>query len=281
MAPITSEASGAKEEMVSTILADDIEIQGTIKFKSSLLIKGVLQGVILSEGLLIVGPTAKVTAAITTKNLISHGEIQGDVDAGEQIVLKSTSVQNGNLNTVSIVVENGSVFNGACTMKREPMPRTTDKTVDPTAVATEEKVAETVDVKGESPETEKEKAGLLGKKQEDGDAGGQIVLPNIKGPDQNIGGPDSLTESVSPFDGDSEVNEETAYPEADTYPAVNEAAEGAVEASVVEKKTPAEIFFAMARDGREAGSPAIGNEKRIDKKLLGEGKALDKSTKKR
>ena len=107
------------EESVTTILADDLEIEGTIKFKSSLMIKGVLEGEIISEGLLIVGSTAKVTATITTKNLISHGEIQGDVTASEQVILKSTAVHNGNVTTPNVMIESGSVFNGSCIMKKE------------------------------------------------------------------------------------------------------------------------------------------------------------------
>ena len=113
--------SNASEEGVTTILADDLEIQGTIKFKSSLMIKGVLEGEIISEGLLIAGSTAKVTAKITTMNLISHGEIQGDVTASEQVILKSTAVHTGNITTPNIVIEDGSVFNGSCIMKREPV----------------------------------------------------------------------------------------------------------------------------------------------------------------
>ena len=59
------------------------------------MIKGTLEGEIISEGLLIVGPTAKVSAKVTTKNLVSHGEIVGDVTASEQVVLKETAVQTG------------------------------------------------------------------------------------------------------------------------------------------------------------------------------------------
>jgi cytoskeletal protein CcmA (bactofilin family) len=71
MVQITSEASGRQDEKVATTLADDIEIQGTIKFKSSLMITGVFNGKILSEGLLIVGPTAKVTAAFPLMSLVT------------------------------------------------------------------------------------------------------------------------------------------------------------------------------------------------------------------
>jgi cytoskeletal protein CcmA (bactofilin family) len=119
MTDIGLSASNIDETNVTTILADDLHISGTITFKSSLMIKGTLDGEIISEGLLIVGPTAKVNAAVTTENMVSHGEITGDVTAREQVVLKGTAVQTGNITTPYIIVESGSIFNGSCVMKRE------------------------------------------------------------------------------------------------------------------------------------------------------------------
>jgi cytoskeletal protein CcmA (bactofilin family) len=106
------------EEKMTTVIADDLHIKGTITFATSLMIKGTLEGEIISEGLLVVGPTAKIGATIVTKSLVSHGEIKGDVTASEQVVLKQTAVQTGNITTPYIVVENGSVFNGSCVMTR-------------------------------------------------------------------------------------------------------------------------------------------------------------------
>ncbi len=117
MANTNQTASGIDETNITTILADDLRINGTMTFKSSLMIKGTLEGEIISEGLLIVGPTAKVSAKVTTKNLVSHGEIVGDVTASEQVVLKETAVQTGNITTMNIIVESGSLFNGSITMK--------------------------------------------------------------------------------------------------------------------------------------------------------------------
>jgi cytoskeletal protein CcmA (bactofilin family) len=105
-------ASNIDETNVVTTLADDLHIAGTITSKSSLMIKCSLDGEIVSEGLLIVSPTAKVKAKVTTKNLVCHGEIQGDVTASEQVVLKKTAVQ------TSIMIESGSVMNGSCVMTR-------------------------------------------------------------------------------------------------------------------------------------------------------------------
>ncbi|MDD5009954.1 MAG: polymer-forming cytoskeletal protein, partial [Syntrophorhabdaceae bacterium] len=106
------------EGKIVTVIADDLEIRGTIRFKTSVMLKGVFEGEILSEGLLVVGPTAKVTATISTKTLVSHGEIKGDVMAGEQVVLRETSTHTGDIKTPYITIESGAVFNGTCTMDR-------------------------------------------------------------------------------------------------------------------------------------------------------------------
>lgn len=119
MAYTAPNAAANKEENADTVFAGDLEVQGTIKFTGSLMIEGVFNGEILSEGLLIVGPEAKVTATIRTKNLISRGEIHGDVFAGEQVVLEKTAVHNGNITSPGIVIERGSTFNGSCSMKRD------------------------------------------------------------------------------------------------------------------------------------------------------------------
>ena len=109
--------SDIDEKDITTVVADDLEIKGTIRFKTSVMLKGIFEGEIYSDGLLVVGPTAKVTATITTKTLISHGEITGNVTANEQVTLKSTSLLNGDISTPNIIIENGSVFNGSCAMR--------------------------------------------------------------------------------------------------------------------------------------------------------------------
>ena len=117
------------ELRVTTVIADDLEIKGSITFKSSLMIKGNFEGEILSEGLLIVGPTATVKAAITTNKLITYGKIIGNVSADENVVLKTKSSLTGDITTPNIIIENGSGFNGTCIMKKEyrPPPKETER----------------------------------------------------------------------------------------------------------------------------------------------------------
>jgi cytoskeletal protein CcmA (bactofilin family) len=107
------------EEKAMTVIAEDVRIKGSLRFETSLMIKGPLEGEISSEGLLVVGPTAKINAAIVTGRLVSHGEIQGDVTAREEVVLKGTAIQTGSITTPSLIAESGSLINGPCVMKRE------------------------------------------------------------------------------------------------------------------------------------------------------------------
>jgi len=115
----TVPASEHTEEKVTTVIAEDMHIKGSHRFETSLMMKGSLEGEIISGGLLVVGPTAKINATIVTKRLISHGEIQGEVTASEQVVLKGTAVQTGDIITPYIIMESGSIFNGSCITKRE------------------------------------------------------------------------------------------------------------------------------------------------------------------
>ena len=76
------------EERVTTVIAEDVDIRGSLEFKTSLMIKGPLEGEIISEGFLVVGPVAKIKATILTERLVSNGEIQGDATASAQVVMK-------------------------------------------------------------------------------------------------------------------------------------------------------------------------------------------------
>jgi len=121
------------ETRVTTVIADDLEIKGSISFKSSLMIKGKFEGEIHSEGLLIVGPTALVQAEIITNKLITYGKIVGNVTAEENVVLKTNSALKGDITTPNIIIETGSGFNGSCIMKKDyrPPPKEPERPAQP------------------------------------------------------------------------------------------------------------------------------------------------------
>ncbi len=110
--------SDVDETNITTVLAEDLSIKGTIRFKDSVMIKGTFEGEIESEGLLVVGPEAMINATISTKTLVSHGDTEGEITAREGVVLKDTAVHKGLITTPNIVMESGSMFNGSCNMRK-------------------------------------------------------------------------------------------------------------------------------------------------------------------
>ncbi|MHB8111166.1 MAG: bactofilin family protein [Syntrophorhabdaceae bacterium] len=108
-----------QEDQIITVIAEDLEIKGTISFQSSVMIKGIFEGEILSEGLLVIGPEASVNATIHTHTLVSHGTVTGNVTASHQIILKQTANHAGDIYAPYIMIENGAALNGSCKMERQ------------------------------------------------------------------------------------------------------------------------------------------------------------------
>jgi len=94
------------------------EFEGKLSFKDAVRIDGRFHGEISSENTLIVGESGEIEATIRSKSVIVSGVVSGDVIATRQVVLHKTARVNGNLETPSVVVEEGAVFNGKLTMNR-------------------------------------------------------------------------------------------------------------------------------------------------------------------
>jgi len=111
-----NETKMIEEKDVDTVLAEDIDFSGTMKFKDSLMIKGKFDGEIDAEGHLILGPNAVIKATIRTGVLTNYGKIIGNVEAIEKIELLRGAELNGDVKTPDLIIESGCILNGKCTM---------------------------------------------------------------------------------------------------------------------------------------------------------------------
>ena len=105
-----------EEKDVDTVLAEDIDFSGTMKFKKSLMIKGKFDGKIDADGHLILGPNAVVKAAIKAGVVTNYGKIIGNVEALQKIELLKGAELNGDVKTPDLIIESGCIFNGNCAM---------------------------------------------------------------------------------------------------------------------------------------------------------------------
>jgi cytoskeletal protein CcmA (bactofilin family) len=95
------------------VLANDVDIKGTIKFENELIFDGKIEGEIVSDaGSLTIGKNANVNGEVKTKSVVVHGSVTGNISVTERCELKASSQLTGDLRAMRIVIEEGATFIG-------------------------------------------------------------------------------------------------------------------------------------------------------------------------
>lgn len=105
---------------LSGFLDRGITFKGEISFKDTLRIDGHFEGTIRSGKTLIIGESADVDAEIEVGSLYVSGHLRGQAKVTERIELSNTARVESNLATTVLVVEEGAVFEGRCSMSKDP-----------------------------------------------------------------------------------------------------------------------------------------------------------------
>jgi cytoskeletal protein CcmA (bactofilin family) len=92
------------------------EFEGKLSFRDTVRIDGRFSGEIASENTLIVGESGEIEASIRSNSISISGTVEGDVTAGQKVVLHKTARVNGNVETPCLVMEEGAVLNGQVKM---------------------------------------------------------------------------------------------------------------------------------------------------------------------
>jgi cytoskeletal protein CcmA (bactofilin family) len=95
-----------------------------LTFEGSVRIDGQVEGEISAQDTVTIGEGAEVTAQIHASVVIVHGRVHGDITAGKRVELKAPATLLGNVSTPSLVVHEGVVFEGHCTMGGAAASRT-------------------------------------------------------------------------------------------------------------------------------------------------------------
>ena len=106
-----------KDGTLSGFVGSGTAITGESTFKSLLRIDGKFSGRIASPtGTLIVGAGGVVDANIEVSVATIQGTVNGDIIATQRIELGRAGKLNGNIQTPSLMIEQGAVFEGSCKM---------------------------------------------------------------------------------------------------------------------------------------------------------------------
>jgi len=112
-------ARDIKEGRLSGFVGHGTTLTGETNFQMMLRVDGHLTGTIMSDGgTLIVGTNGQVDANIAVAVATINGAVNGDIIASERIQLGRTARVMGNISTPKLMVEDGAVFEGGCTMMK-------------------------------------------------------------------------------------------------------------------------------------------------------------------
>jgi len=91
-------------------------IEGNIIAEGDLIIEGTVRGDVTTKTTLIVGPTCVIEGNIVAEHAEVAGQVKGTVQALGLLIIKSSSMIDGDVLTKNLNVESGSTFNGRFTV---------------------------------------------------------------------------------------------------------------------------------------------------------------------
>lgn len=127
------------DQEITTILGKGSSFDGKLTFEGTVRIDGVFSGEIHTEGTLVVGESAQVTAEIRAATVVVEGVVRGNVTASASLELHAPARVYGNVATPSLSIQKGAIFQGNCQMEntevvaQPPLTNGKDKSAPPPA----------------------------------------------------------------------------------------------------------------------------------------------------
>ena len=92
------------------------KIVGNITADSDYRIDGLVEGDLQCTGKVVIGEAGKVKGTIGCQNAEIMGLLEGKISCSNQLSLRASGKIVGDVNTKTLIVEPGALFNGTCSM---------------------------------------------------------------------------------------------------------------------------------------------------------------------
>jgi cytoskeletal protein CcmA (bactofilin family) len=94
--------------------------RGELEFEDTMRIDGKFDGKINSKNELIVGESAQVEGEINVGSVAISGTVKGKIKASGRIEIHRSGRVYSDIETAALIIEEGAVFEGTCTMAGKP-----------------------------------------------------------------------------------------------------------------------------------------------------------------
>lgn len=130
-----AERSGGE---LNTIIGRGSVFEGTLTVQSSLRVDGKVIGNVQVSDALIVGKEGEIDGEVRVRNAIIGGRVRNRILASGKVVLEAKSVVHGEVKTSRLVIDEGAVFEGRCSMsdddKAASLPENSSRSNRPSAM---------------------------------------------------------------------------------------------------------------------------------------------------
>ena len=106
------------EDGERAMIGPSIVIRGDVTGEEDLFIQGQIEGTVdLRQHHVVIGKEGKLKAEIHGRSVTIEGEVEGDVHAEEQVILRPSAKVQGNLVSPRVILEDGATFKGGIDME--------------------------------------------------------------------------------------------------------------------------------------------------------------------
>jgi cytoskeletal protein CcmA (bactofilin family) len=111
--------SEGKQSDLNGFLDSGSNVTGELRFQTSFRVDGKFNGTVISDGELIVGQGGEVDGDLRVGQIVVSGTVRGSIRAVRRIHLSPTGKLFADIDTPSLIIEDGGFFEGRCSMNRE------------------------------------------------------------------------------------------------------------------------------------------------------------------
>jgi cytoskeletal protein CcmA (bactofilin family) len=104
---------------IYSVIAAGTKINGSISTDNDIRLDGVLEGDLTCRGKVVTGLQSYLKGFVECINAEVLGKVDAKLKCSEVLTLRSQSVIEGEIETSTLIIEAGAVFNGTCSMKKE------------------------------------------------------------------------------------------------------------------------------------------------------------------
>lgn len=114
-----SDYFGEDGSFINSIIGEGTAFRGELSLNGLLRIDGDFSGTVRTSGKVLVGKSGRAECTIKAATVVIGGIVKGNVFADDKVIILSTGMMIGNINTPRLIAEEGVIFNGNCLVRKE------------------------------------------------------------------------------------------------------------------------------------------------------------------